>query len=276
MTDDPQDKEFERYLAGDSPLSRRYAELGTEGASPELDAQIRAEAERAAKVWYLPLTGPARRWTAPVALAATVLLSFSLVMSIVFQERLIPVDDEMPMGDADHDSNYVTSKARATPERALLAAPAQSTAVFALEEKALGASSMANEAEVRMDRARVRSPELLGMQELVVTARESPLAGEGLIRSDLGSAIEVIRDHFEVSSSRAADQMAPVAAAREKESALIESTLIESTMAPEARLAGILTLYDENKFKEANLELVEFRRIYPDHPVSTELARRGL
>ena len=80
------DNELERYLDGDSDESRRYAELGDESPPPEVDARILAEAERAVKVRSLD----SRR--APpfkaFAWAAIVVLSFSLVLNIVFQQAV--------------------------------------------------------------------------------------------------------------------------------------------------------------------------------------------
>jgi hypothetical protein len=87
----------------------------------------------------------------------------------------------------------------------------------------------------------------------------------------LDPTIEVIRAHVEAASNRPAYGTAFLLAERKNEMAIKEST-----MAPEARLDGILKFYDQNRRAEASLAITEFRRLYPDHPVSAELVRRGL
>lgn len=74
------DRELENYLAGDSPLSRRYRAASREVPPPELDAAVLAAA-RAAVVH-----APRRRarWQLPLAAAATVVLGVSLVSQLRF------------------------------------------------------------------------------------------------------------------------------------------------------------------------------------------------
>jgi hypothetical protein len=74
------DRELESYLAGDSPLSRRYRAASRETPPSELDAAVLAAA-RAAVVH-----APRRRarWQLPLAAAATVVLGVSLVSQLRF------------------------------------------------------------------------------------------------------------------------------------------------------------------------------------------------
>jgi hypothetical protein len=94
VTDQRDDKAFKDFLAGESGLADQYKELGREEPPPETDAFILAEARKAAKVHQLEF-GPRGGWLKPVALAATVLLSLSLVMNIVLDmpvrfEQVVP------------------------------------------------------------------------------------------------------------------------------------------------------------------------------------------
>ena len=86
MTQHDDDRELDRYLEGGADASRRYAELGDELPPPELDAKILAEAERGAKV--TPLNARRAPPFKAFAWAAIVVLSFSLVLNIVFQETV--------------------------------------------------------------------------------------------------------------------------------------------------------------------------------------------
>jgi hypothetical protein len=74
------DRELESYLAGDSPLSRRYRAASRETPPPELDAAVLAAARTAV------VRAPRRRarWQLPLAAAATVVLGVSLVSQLRF------------------------------------------------------------------------------------------------------------------------------------------------------------------------------------------------
>ena len=71
---EPDDRELEQYLKGNSPLSRRYREASGETAPPELDEAILAQARRAARPRPLGIN----RWLTPLALAASVVLGINL------------------------------------------------------------------------------------------------------------------------------------------------------------------------------------------------------
>lgn len=81
----PDDRELERYLKGDSPLSRRYRDASGEGSPPELDEAIlaRARAELKRKPPSL------NRYLAPVALAASVVLGVNIAWNL-YQVEPVP------------------------------------------------------------------------------------------------------------------------------------------------------------------------------------------
>jgi len=71
---EPDDRELEQYLKGDSRLSRRYREVSGESAPPELDEAVLARAR--AELRRRPQG--VNRWLTPVALAASVVLGVNL------------------------------------------------------------------------------------------------------------------------------------------------------------------------------------------------------
>ena len=79
---EPDDRELEQYLKGDSPISRRYRDASQERAPPELDeailARARAEARRKPNV---------NRYLAPVALAASLVLAVNLGWNLFEAEK---------------------------------------------------------------------------------------------------------------------------------------------------------------------------------------------
>jgi hypothetical protein len=83
---EPNDRELEQYLAGDSKLSRRYREASHEGAPPELDEAILAQARAELKRKPPSLN----RMLAPFALAASVVFGVNLAWNL-WQVEPVPV-----------------------------------------------------------------------------------------------------------------------------------------------------------------------------------------
>ena len=79
------DRDLERYLRGDDAVSRAYSDLKTERPSPALDQAVLARARDALKSAGSARPARARNWPVLTALAATVLLSFGLVMRLALE-----------------------------------------------------------------------------------------------------------------------------------------------------------------------------------------------
>jgi hypothetical protein len=88
---DPIDiKALDEYLKGGSDISQRYRELRREDVPPELDRRVLAEARAAVAGGGAARSRSWLRWSAPVALAASVVL----VVAVVIES---PVQDETMM-----------------------------------------------------------------------------------------------------------------------------------------------------------------------------------
>lgn len=114
----PDDRELERYLQGGDSVSRAYAELKSERPTPALDQAVLAKAKAALRP---PPHARGKRyfgWPALTAIAATMLLSFTLVMRVVLESG------------TPHESP-LSAPAASAPETVDAAAPA------ALEDYAL-------------------------------------------------------------------------------------------------------------------------------------------
>ena len=77
----PDDKDLEKYLAGGSRVSRDYDALGQEQPPAGLDSRILAEAAAAVGV-KKTRRRPPLWWLRPAALAATVLVSLSILLRL--------------------------------------------------------------------------------------------------------------------------------------------------------------------------------------------------
>jgi len=92
------DRELDRYLRGDSEVSRLYRQGADEQPPPELDARIVAQAHRDAAPRRAAAGPLARRWTLPVSLAAVVVLSVSVVL-LMQEPDLVPISEPSPARD---------------------------------------------------------------------------------------------------------------------------------------------------------------------------------
>ncbi len=113
-----EEQSLEQYLQRSGPLSRAYLEMGNERPSASLDAAVISEA-RAAIVHRRTRTQQ-WRWAGLTALAATVLLSFALVMRIALEPQ--PTPAVTTTDEQRSDSARLTSSPDEA--RANLAAPA--------------------------------------------------------------------------------------------------------------------------------------------------------
>lgn len=106
----PDDRELEQYLEGGSKLSRRYRDASGEGAPPDLDeailAQARAELRRKPDL---------NRWLASVALAASLVLGVNLAWN-VHQAAPAPA---APPQEAERDAALLREDLAESRERAL-------------------------------------------------------------------------------------------------------------------------------------------------------------
>ena len=101
---EPDDRELEQYLKGDSPLSRRYRDASAESAPPELDEAILARAR--AELRRKP--GSLNRYLAPLALAASVMLGVNLAWN-VYQVQPVPSEVASAVDKVSRDRGFVPS-----------------------------------------------------------------------------------------------------------------------------------------------------------------------
>lgn len=111
---EPDDRELEQYLKGDSPLSRRYREASGEVAPPGLDEAVLAHAR--AELKRKPALG---RWTAGLALAASLVLGVNLSWNVYKSEPLPPEAARLKeLKDAAQEHGFVPSPPEAAEDRA--------------------------------------------------------------------------------------------------------------------------------------------------------------
>lgn len=158
---EPNDRELEQYLKGDSALSRRYRDASRESAPPELDetvlARARAEARRKPR---------ANRWLASVALAASLVLGVNLAWNL-YEAQPVPVEQDA-----------VARRSEPAPASAPPAAPEQRAPEAAPASKAEAARQDRAAAAVAERKARVaaRENEMMQLQARDEAARGAATA----------------------------------------------------------------------------------------------------
>jgi len=283
VTDPREDKEFEAFLAGDSRtgLTDHYEALGREEPPPEVDAHILATARDAAKVHRLGF-GPRGGWLKPVALAATVLLSFSLVMNIIVDspvryEQVVTTSKEARavFEDAPEGIFYDQDAPSLPPQLAMERMMTDQMSQTAIEEITVTARARSAEPQdvpiavsVSVLRPEAQSiaqdAALLIVAEYVATAEMVTGAGRIPLQAmELRTVPRAETPGRAVSSPAATDQdVAPTDEVRGEDD-------------PESMLREIARLNAGGSRTVAGDRLDEFLARYPDHPVSIKISEQG-
>jgi hypothetical protein len=261
----PDDAALDEWLAGESPLSRRYAELGDEQPPAELDRKILASAAEASKV--VPLERTTRRWGASIAVAATVLLCVSIVVNLSIQPDG-PLLDEAPPQVEFADKSEVTRES--------------------------AYSEDARDGAGRFDELRRRSQPAMAPPSVIEEVNIEPPPGESLAadepamsgRVSLGAGIDsaAVRPSLEMSPAaepgqdeaqlaRAIELLQARAATGETEPSAPASVQRKADAAPDPgdRLDAVLAAWEADEPDLAWTRLQAFLRDYPEHPFSREL-----
>lgn len=91
MSDPIDIKALDEYLKGGSDISQRYRELGHEDVPPDLDRRVLAEARAAVAGGGAARSRSWLRWSAPVALAASVVLVVAVVIESPVQDETLAI-----------------------------------------------------------------------------------------------------------------------------------------------------------------------------------------
>jgi negative regulator of sigma E activity len=151
MPDKRMPDELEEYLAGESALSRQYRRESAPMPPHALDRLVLDAASKSAK----PKTLLQAQGLAPLAFAASVLLSVALVLALVFGPQAAKKADDKPRV-------LKVSVYKADPPRAALASTRERNPAVWLEDiAALRRAGRDREADIEMRRFRSAYPNYL-------------------------------------------------------------------------------------------------------------------
>ena len=266
-----EDQALEQYLRRSSPLSRAYRELGQERPSPALDQAViaaarSAMAERGSQRRRVPW-----RWPAITALAATVVLSFALVMRLALEPAQRQPANQSELGAAREeraqvrDSNLTQGQTRDdlakqadAPSAPAAAAPTSTSNLRGLAATpAPGKAARATRSTDKRTVAGASAPQQLSDSEeaklqstlAVPTAAKVGSANEAVVRPAEPAAGPAL------GTANSGLSPAPASEALKK----------SNVKPPEQWLEEIAHLRESGEIEAAEREYAEFKRAYPDY-----------
>lgn len=251
MTERSQDAGLEAYLARRSSLSRRYRELDDDVPTPELDARVLAEARRAIGQSGKNRTS-SRRWLAPLAVAATVLLTVAVVLEVTQQPVVELAPDQQR---SKEQATNLAEPATVSPTPPETGPARNSTRSDSLRRQAPSAPTTIMEG---------RSPPLANGGFAVDPESDRPLRGpshaEQTAAPMAGPAASTLPD------SRADVPAGMSSPARDEDETVRGDASIEATdrQDADAWLERIEALREAGRTVEADAELERFRQAFPD------------
>ena len=274
----------------DRELSGIYREAGAPEPPQRVDDAILAASRRAAGSGpRLMGSGFARRWGTPFALAATVVVTFTLAL-MVFERDSDPetMTSESPPADRP------ASVTRAEPQRADKLAKSSAAE---LQQAAPAPATPVPQAAARRDRAEQRPSENAASSDRLGTGQpvfvpDAPRAPEALLKrektmpapaapaSEAQRASELrLQAQPAAPPATAAASAADAGGLRESASTVRSAGVMASRLAaseakertPEKWLEDIRKLKSQGKTTEAERELAEFRKRHPDYRLPEDL-----
>jgi hypothetical protein len=294
MTQPQDDKTLDEYLQRDSAVSQHYRNLDADAVPPALDSAVLAQASEALRATNAKKKSSWTRWSAPLALAATVVLGVAIVLEMGVDERVsVPsaqvemTAPEAPASDAATATaiEQVTEQSRFIPEAVNEPppSPAPSAPRQARQRTEMVGSEAKHEAAFSQDAAEKPS-ELLAQDvapppaSAVAAPKEEEITVTSAQPAELDKrANEARRD--QAITARASAPPARVAnqptnslpdAAAGAVTDTPQAALAPPRLQPEPWLQQIRTLRREGKVLEADEQWNQFVATYPAFPVATD------
>jgi len=248
MNDSERDAEFEEFLKRRSPMHRRLADFDQAEPPAELDRLVLGRAREAIETPAQPPMFRASRWAMPAALAATILIAFTIVLNVEHQPRK---PEAQVMASAPSPVAGAAENAGSAPDAVGFGATqAASPAEPAADRNGNAASARAEVA------APAAAPPLMAQERTEALAKRES--------TEQRAAAPVAEASGAPSSARTDAEPAMAAAASVADSAGHRDA--------ETWLREIARLRAEGKNAAADRELAAFRRAYPSHS-GTSLAQ---
>jgi hypothetical protein len=287
---DPIDiKALDEYLKGGSDISQRYRELGREDVPPDLDRRVLAEARAAVAGGGAARSRSWLRWSAPVALAASVVLVVAVVIESPVQDATLsiqPASEESAQArQQEPDLQIVPEQPpAAAPSAVLPAAPPPASAAKA-EAKRADRAPVVEEVLVNAQVSREQSfaPTPVAVDSVAISARNEADRSARLEDSSAKASASTVLQEAVVTGTRQRRSAGRTAGPRNT----ISGSAFETRPAADADadadtdadaeqsdpakwLEEIRDLRRAGKTAEADAAWERFREAFPDFPVAQD------
>jgi hypothetical protein len=261
------DKEFDKYLEGNSELSRLYRDAAQRQPSREVDGAILAEARRALKPRAQVISSPfASNWTVPLSLAAILVLCVGVVLFVTDESGVNrPLESGADLSNMEKPARkdgIGTSKQYRYKER-----EATTTGKFDLKDKDTKAQQLRQQpASVSGASKAKRAADTESVSPMLNKAVETkPASKKSVGSSDTDTQYRRTRQTKE-ERSKATKQgvVSDIAPAVPKK---------KLKKKDEALLEQIRKLRKAARHKEADRYLEVFRKRYPKYPLDKTITR---
>ena len=286
MTAPDGDNELDEFIARRSALHRRLASRDGTEPPPELDRAVLSRAREAIKAHADTPVYRAPTWALPVGLAATILLTFAVVLSMARTQHSTPVAATMAMNEKVQP--VTAPSASQTPALSPMTPPLDA----ALAKKAV--SSPPIEVDVRGSARTKTDSALLAANSVSPRLERQDLQHDAPPPQSADSAAGAATSLAEVVSTEAEPTLAdrgppavtaapdePVVTAAARAQARTSALVAAAAVSTPARhpdsqtwLRQIEQLRAEGRIAEANHQLEEFRRAFPTQPASAAASTR--
>jgi hypothetical protein len=279
VSDPIDDKAFEEYLKRESAVSQQYRSLHEVEPPSHVDRNVLAQAERAVHSPTLQRSRRWKKWSVPVALAASTLIAVSIVLESGMQHEVsssAPVATPMKT-QADASQTDASNAAREMDEAAGQARRSED-----LSERIVHVeTTVAAPAPALESPAFAPDPVLAAKAERAAQA-PLPVEAESRAKEDIDvqgqamlepAAPEPV-DQYAIASR--APQAAPPAAMRREgrmaapSSAVSDEAKLQLTRDPEQWLGDIRELRTAGEAEEADRQWKEFATAFPDYEVAED------
>lgn len=236
----------------DKKLSGRYRAVSRDEPPAHVDAAILAAAKRAVGSQPRPAGAPRmRRWYVPVSIAAVIMLSVIVTLQIERERPEIAMPDSVPV--VREKAQILAQRAPEPPAAAPVSPPAAVASRPAPRPAPVQPAAPAFAPDPKP--ARDAAP--------AETQRQDALGSADAARGNAAGSAALGRmrsEAHEMSAPAAKPAQSPVPAKRER--------------APEEWLERIAELRKLQRDREADEQLAEFKRRYPDYKISETMTER--
>jgi hypothetical protein len=279
------DESFEAYLPRGSSVSQRYRALEQEQPPAQLDARILARAQSELQTSASHKYRIWKKWTVPVALAASTVIAVSIVLESGLQHE---VRSAAPVSSLAKESSDESSEAISESERSMPAQAPSSDAATATPDSGLpqrmamqnaAPRESAQEQFFALDASRPSAPPAKPNEEVVSARAEMHAAAEreehkasaardlSIARAQSAKRSETQARSVAVPERAPAPVQADGAAESEPRVAATVRSAPSSQRAPEAWLQKIRDLRKAGKVEDADREWRAFKAAFADFEV---------